>query len=196
MLSDYLIARAKRTPYYHLDGYMNRWWLVPYKRVIERRSATVRHIVINGEIVGEAATIETTVDGTGPVSWRRPIAKLIQKLGFAVRVHEILSSDQGRDPHDHPWPYVAIILRGGYWETRYNAAGEKLSEEWHGPGSVLYRPAGSWHRLDLGRSRPVFTLFITGNYVGTWGFNVNGTKVPHYEYDLHQRTQTNEGKHT
>ena len=23
----YLIERAKRTPYFHLDGYMNRWWL-------------------------------------------------------------------------------------------------------------------------------------------------------------------------
>lgn len=23
----YLVERAKRTPYFHLDGYMNRWWL-------------------------------------------------------------------------------------------------------------------------------------------------------------------------
>lgn len=186
MLTDYLIKRAKRTPYFHLDGYMNRWWLVPYERVIERRVTEVDPILFNGHVVGQSSTTYTTTDGTGPVSWRRPIAKLIQKLGFAVRVHEILRSDEGRDPHDHPWPYVTIILRGGYWETRYNDAGEKLSEEWYGPGSVLYRPAGSWHRLDLGQRRPVITLFITGKYVGTWGFNVNGKKVPHYEYEKHQ----------
>ena len=27
LVADYLIKRAKRTPYFHLDGYMNRWWL-------------------------------------------------------------------------------------------------------------------------------------------------------------------------
>lgn len=27
LIADYLIKRAKRTPYFHLDGYMNRWWL-------------------------------------------------------------------------------------------------------------------------------------------------------------------------
>lgn len=26
-IADYLIKRAQRTPYFHLDGYMNRWWL-------------------------------------------------------------------------------------------------------------------------------------------------------------------------
>lgn len=186
MIADYLIMRAKRTPYFHLEGYMKRWWLVPYDRVIERRRATVTPIVINGQVVGEAATVETGTDGTGPVSWRRPIAKLIQKTGTAVRVHEILRSDEA-DPHDHPWPYVTIILSGGYWETRYNAAGEQISRQWHGPGSVLYRPAGSWHRLDLVKGAlPATTLFITGKYVGTWGFNVNGKKVPHYEYENHQ----------
>lgn len=26
-IANWLINRAKRTPYFHLDGYMNRWWL-------------------------------------------------------------------------------------------------------------------------------------------------------------------------
>lgn len=29
-IADWLINRAKRTPFSHLPGYMNRWWLVPY----------------------------------------------------------------------------------------------------------------------------------------------------------------------
>lgn len=30
-VADWLIARAKRTPYFHLEGYMDRWWLFnPY----------------------------------------------------------------------------------------------------------------------------------------------------------------------
>jgi hypothetical protein len=28
-LVDALINRAKKTPYFHLDGYMRRWWLLP-----------------------------------------------------------------------------------------------------------------------------------------------------------------------
>lgn len=32
-----LIARAKRTPYFHLPGYMERYWLLPYKKFREKR---------------------------------------------------------------------------------------------------------------------------------------------------------------
>ncbi len=152
---DWLIRRAKRTPYYHLDSYMDRWWLIPYR-------SDIGH-------------------GTGPVPFRRrPIAWLIQRCGISIRVHEILRSDEGRDPHDHPWPYLTIILRGYYLERRYNDAGQCTSIEIHGPGSILWRPAGSWHRLEL--AYPVTTLFITGSKSQTWGFNVDGKKVPHREY--------------
>ena len=32
-----------------------------------------------------------------------------------VTLHKIVRSD---DPimHDHPWPYLTIVLKGGYWE--------------------------------------------------------------------------------
>ena len=31
VIADYLIERSKKTPYFHLDGYMNRYWLFnPY----------------------------------------------------------------------------------------------------------------------------------------------------------------------
>ena len=154
---DWLIRRAKRTPYYHLTGYMNRWWLVPYTNAGSARDT-----------------------GCGRVSWRRPLARLLQAFGVSIRVHEILRSDEGRDPHDHPWPYLTIILRGYYLERRYNDAGQCTSIEIHGPGAILWRPAGSWHRLEL--AYPVTTLFITGSKSQTWGFNVDGMKVPYSEY--------------
>lgn len=176
---NWLINRAKRTPYFHLDGYMNRWWLVPYNKVIVRG---IRVVDADNTIVGDPVT-----DGTGPVSWRRPLTRLVQKLGIAVRVHEILRSDAGRDPHDHPWSYLTVILRGGYFEKRYDAAGKLVSTKYHGAGSVLWRPAGSWHRLDVPTGMVATTLFITGKYVGTWGFNVDGVKVPYNQYkDLSQ----------
>lgn len=35
---------------------------------------------------------------------------------FGVLVHQIDAPDPGIDLHDHPWPFVSIILRGGYTE--------------------------------------------------------------------------------
>lgn len=157
-----LIERAKRTPYSHLPGYMNRWWLVP----IANRDYGY---------------------GCGPVSWRRPIAKILQHFGVAIRVHEILRSDLGRDPHNHPWPFVSIILKGMYIEERYDLKGVLTQRNVYGPGDILVRPANTWHRLDLvGGS--VTTLFITGRKCQDWGFNVDGKFVPHREYDLDRRT--------
>lgn len=168
---NWLIERAKRTPYYHLAGYMNRWWLVPYSQVIKREVQTQ---------VG----VMTLTDGTGPVKGFRPIARLLQLFDVAVRVHEILHSDEGRDPHDHPWPYLTIVLKGGYYEERYDEHGKLLSIRWHGPGSIIFRPANSWHMLKLAEdgTRIATTLFITGRKAQRWGFNVNGEKVDYVTY--------------
>jgi hypothetical protein len=184
MIREYLIRRAKRTPYSHLDGYMRRFWLVPYRRELIRIEEFYFDENYQPTTKDEAYDISFFFrdDGTGPVSWKRPIAKLLQLCGIAVRVHRILRSDHGRDPHDHPWPYLTIVLFGGYWEERYDDEGMCISQRWHGPGSILYRPAGSWHRLDLPPGKDCWTLFITGPYRQGWGFNVRGKKIPHKNY--------------
>ncbi len=180
-LVDRITQRAQRTPYFHLAGYMNRWWLVPYAedwRAV--KGSTVDFHGMRIRIQGSEGQ-DVSVDYGVRMSWRRPVAKLLQHFGIAVRVHEILRSDYERHPHDHPWWYVTIILRGRYIETIYNDAGRLVDVNYWGPGSILFRPAGSWHRLDL-YGPPVWTLFITGRYKQTWGFNVGGRKVAHREY--------------
>jgi hypothetical protein len=158
-IADRIIARARRTPYFHLQGYMERFWLVPY---------------VNA---GSASD-----DGCGLVSWRRPITRLLQICGIAARVHHILRSDEGRDPHDHPWLYLTVILKGGYVERRYTPQGDLMSCKWHGPGSVLYRPAGSFHMLGMSPGETTWSLFVTGPYKQKWGFVRDGEKVPHNIY--------------
>jgi hypothetical protein len=99
-----------------------------------------------------------------------------------VKLHHILRSDDDRDLHDHPWSFLSIVLKGGYWEhtptdcpSRPLDGGPHLAYEnegdtqngliycrfcglvrtrwtrkrWHGPGSILWRPAPSIHRLEL-----------------------------------------------
>jgi hypothetical protein len=167
-IADRIIARAQRTPYFHLKGYMERFWLVPYT---------------------ETGSASTT--GCGWVSWGRPLARMLQAFGIAARVHHILRSDEGRDPHDHPWPYLTVILKGGYIEHRYTPGGHLLSSKWHGPGSVLFRKPGDFHMLELPQCMgldekyhedSVWTLFVTGRYAQKWGFVRDGVKVPHNVY--------------
>ena len=155
---NWVVRRAKRTPYYDLPGYMLRYWLVPYSREI-----------IHGD---------GKLHGTGRVKWyRRPFSRLLQFFNISARVHVILRSDTGRDFHDHPWNYCTIILRGGYWEYTPNGA------RWRGPGSVLFRKASSWHRLGVPAGGNAVTIFITGKRIQRWGFLVNGKKVPYTEYE-------------
>lgn len=149
---DWLIAWAKRTPYMHLDGYMERWWLFRIWR--ERKD--------------------------------RPDAD--QQGKIAGKLHHILRSDEGRDFHDHPWPYLTIILRGGYTEHRpvFDKSGLYRGEtsKWYGPGSIIYRPARSYHRLELPEGQTTWTLFITGPKSNSWGFLVEPRhKVYYRQYE-------------
>ena len=147
-VASWLIARAQRTPYVHLDGYMHRWWLFnPY---LERSGSGSRY------------------------SW----------CPISIRVHHILRSDHGRDLHDHPWNARTILLRGWYTETREGWGGSSTTDEYHvrRAGDTATLQFGEFHRINQVSEGGVYTLFITGRYRGTWGFKVNGSKVPHREY--------------
>jgi hypothetical protein len=80
---------------------------------------------------------------------------------FSVKLHKIHQSDPS-DLHDHPWPYISIILSGGYFEER------KESKIWYKPGSILFRKANIPHRLII--TDIVTTLVITGPKFRRWGF--------------------------
>ena len=154
-LTDDLLAFAKKTPYLHLPGYMNRWWIVPYKH---------EH-----------------VDMRCRPLWFRLFVKLCHRFDISIRIHEILSSDMDRHPHDHPWSCLSLILRGSYCEHYYTPNGKWERVEVRDPGDIVYRTADTLHRLTL-NTDTVTTLFITWSKEQTWGFNVNGVKIPYKQY--------------
>ena len=47
---------------------------------------------------------------------------------FNVPIHHIRDDDHGEGLHNHPCPYMTVILRGGYWETT------EAGRYWRGPG--------------------------------------------------------------
>ncbi len=122
------------------------------------------------------------------VRWR-----LIQTPLFAVYLHHILRSDDDRDLHDHPWPFVSLILRGGYWEWTPRAECKLLPDTpcqcntepvrtWHGPGSVLVHRGADQHRLELPEGKTTWTLVFCGRRGREWGFQTDDGWLPWREY--------------
>ena len=104
---------------------------------------------------------------------------------FNVTLHKIVKSD---DPlfHDHPWPYLTIILKGGYWEHTpcFNSEGKQIAEviKWRGPGSIIKRKANDYHWLELDEGKPATTIFFMGPQQRVWGFLLNNKWVQHETY--------------
>lgn len=96
----------------------------------------------------------------------------------SVRLHLILKPDSDRHMHDHPWNARSIILRGHYFERR---EGDPWLQP-RLPGTTTRLLFGQFHRIAAVSRSGVWTLFITWRYRGTWGFKVDGRKVPHREY--------------
>lgn len=96
----------------------------------------------------------------------------------SIRIHHIARADQDRHLHDHPWNARTFVLRGWYFEQLRGSVGAYKRPAGY-TGRLLY---GQYHRITEVSPNGVWTLFITWRYRGTWGFLVNGRKVPHREY--------------
>lgn len=157
-IANYLIRHAQRTPYTHLPGYMERFWLFnPYCKA-------------NGREVS-------------PISWLP-----------SVRVHHILRKDQDRHMHDHPWDARTVILRGWYVENRVlsgrcNSCEGCVGTYLRDKGDTAAVNFGQYHTITDVPSEGVWTMFITFSYRGTWGFEVDGVKVPWREYMAMHRSK-------
>ena len=158
-----------RTPYFHLEGYMERYWLVPF----------------NAKYI----TLQKTNTGCYTAClFRQPFTWFLQKLGIGIRIHKILRSDDARAFHNHPWNFISIILKGKYTEVTpvYDKSNFFVGTNFcsYDKGDVLFRKSNSLHRLILAKNKPVWTLFITGKKQRTWGFLTQPKFLTkHYEYD-------------
>lgn len=166
-LADWLIQRAQRTPYFHLPGYMSRWWLFnPY----------------GGGSQGEADQADDSARHSRRWPWLP-----------SVRIHHILREDLADHPHDHPWDARTIIIKGWYVERKFIGARGTTLLVPRGPGDTAPILHGAYHHITTVSRGGVWTLFITWDYLGSWGFLVDGKKVPWREYEAaHQRVDSPE----
>jgi hypothetical protein len=59
----------------------------------------------------------------------------LKRWGFSTRfggvfIHRMDTSDPGIDLHDHPWPFVSLILAGGYTEQSWASFSASLRARW------------------------------------------------------------------
>lgn len=81
-------------------------------------------------------------------------------------LHLFHRSDSDAALHTHPWRFISLILKGGYWEQTHTGT------TWKKPLSLLYRPKTWAHRiiLEKGTEGNVWTLVLTGWKAQPWGF--------------------------
>jgi len=109
------------------------------------------------------------------------------KFPFNIVLHKILKSDQD-DLHDHPWPWISVILKGGYWEH----TSRKNQPNWRSFGSISFRSSQSLHRIRLRTDNesneiPCWTLFIMGAKGRVWGFVKDGHWIENETYLTNRR---------
>lgn len=160
-IAERLIARAMRTPYFHLPGYMERWWL------------------FNGY---------PPSDGAGDHYDRRRFSWLPSiRIHHILRAD---TADHPHDhPWDartivlRGW-YIerrALHTRSGI---------EACIRHTRLPGDTATIDYGDFHHIEEVTAGGVWTLFITGGKRGGWGFLVNGVKVPWREYEARFPSRT------
>ena len=111
--------------------------------------------------------------------------RIVQTPWFGVYVHDILEPDGDRDPHDHPWTFFSVVLRGAYTETVHTdpwfGLGATKTQTWR-RGSIHRMNRDSAHRI-VGLTSGLKTLIFTGPRRRNWGFHTPNGFVTWQEYD-------------
>lgn len=94
---------------------------------------------------------------------------------FNIFLHNFHKSDPD-DLHDHPWPFITIILKGGYWEHT------PKGKFWRGAGTIRCAKSTALHRVELEPDVDTWTMFIPGPSVREWGFIDKGIWKRHDRY--------------
>lgn len=119
----------------------------------------------------------------GDVHFRR--YRLLATPWGSVYIHNILKSDEDKDPHDHPWDYTSVILSGSYKEilVREPNYDIPLPCQYY-QGDVIERNAEDAHKLII--NSPVWTLVFVSKPKRVWGYQTSNGWVDYKTYRLNK----------
>lgn len=111
--------------------------------------------------------------------------RIIQTPWFGIYLHDIHEPDADRDPHNHPWSFVSIVLRGHYVERLYE---DPNSDIFH--SRLHARMRWSLHKMGRTSAHRIIeaapglkTLILVGPRRSNWGFFTENGYVPWQEYE-------------
>ncbi len=113
--------------------------------------------------------------------------RIFQTPWFGVYIHDIHEDDGDWRPHNHPWSFISVVLRGSYTERVYDRPSSKPSsyrQQVHGRFSAHRMGRTSAHRI-VEASPGLKTLILVGpRSKDGWGFfEEDGTYVDWAEYE-------------
>lgn len=106
----------------------------------------------------------------------------------SIYLHNITNSDLDIDPHDHPWDFSSLIIKGSYSEvSRYPIDDYKVDyTKVYKPGMVNTKKTVDCHKLTL-LTPSVWTLVFVGKRKHDWGYQTAKGWVHHKEYNRLRR---------
>lgn len=113
--------------------------------------------------------------------------RIIQTPWFGIYVHDIYEPDADRHPHNHPWSFISIVLRGEYMEMVYDEPTK--TPLWHSACnhhkrfSIHKMGRKSAHRIIYAGPR-LKTLILVGPRRSNWGFFTEDGYKPWQEYEV------------
>lgn len=108
---------------------------------------------------------------TSPVYMVRWV--LARVFGWELKFNLFLSSDPDC-LHDHPWPFLSIMLSGSYVEVT-----DHSRRRYRAP-CLLFRPARWSHRIEV--DEPCLTMNISPPRRRNWGFWTKTGWIPWRKY--------------
>lgn len=98
------------------------------------------------------------------IRWR-----IVQTPWFGLYLHRFEGPDPRATLHDHPWPFVSIILRGGYIERRLDPRTLEVDDA-HEVRWLNRLRTHDAHAIVRLLRVPSWSLLFVGRRVRTWGY--------------------------
>jgi hypothetical protein len=94
----------------------------------------------------------------------------IQTPWFGIYVHFIYREDLDPVPHDHPWNFIRMVLRGSYIENyTVDPANGPAYPQMILPFRPLFFPVNHAHRIVMVKPGTI-SLVLVGRKIRDWGF--------------------------
>lgn len=107
------------------------------------------------------------------IRWR-----LLYTPYFGIYLHKWLKPDPRLTPHNHPWSFFSIILKGEYTERRVNGDYFFVEQEF-GAGSCNVVRRSDFHAVS-NVVEPTWSLMFVGRDHGGWGYLCDSKYGPYY----------------